>query len=85
MTEGSAGGSSNSMTMLLLTVSISYIILTLPGCLHIVIHPDDFNVDETLYYVGVFTQNLNHYINFYLYLLNGSRFRKELKSLFGFK
>ena len=85
MTQGSAGGSSNNMTMLLLTVSITYIILTLPICVPFLMRQRSFIFTETMFLIGTFSQNLNHCINFYLYLLSGSQFRAELKSLLGCK
>ena len=80
-TQGSGIKGQHSMTIILIAVSITYIILSFPICVYFLIPGWNYKL-ETLYYVGLFCQYLNHSINFYIYLLTGSRFRAELKSLF---
>ncbi|XP_025104591.1 probable G-protein coupled receptor 139 [Pomacea canaliculata] len=79
----------SSLTITLITVSLVFLLLSLPACIYLIIIPY-INTDTdislaTVRFVWVVC-NLAWYangaINFYLYCLTGSRFRNEVKSLF---
>ena len=65
-------------TVMLLTVSIAFIVLTSPVCIAISVP----GLPKTFRTVAGILQNLNHSINGVLYCITGSRFRQELKNLF---
>ena len=67
-------------TVMLLTVSFAFVILTGPICIHNLLHHK--NPPRLLYGVTVILQYLNHSINGVLYCITGSRFRHELMDLF---
>ena len=67
-------------TVMLLTVSFAFVILTGPICIHnLIVHK---NPPKLLYGVIVILQYLNHSITGVLYCITGSRFREELMDLF---
>ena len=77
--ESSTSGSNSkiqSMTVMLVTVSIAFLILTAPLCLSNILQMWSF------WKIGFFLQGLNHSINFILYCMTGNKFRQELKNLF---
>ena len=65
-------------SVMLLTVSFAFVILTGPICI------DNLMKDspKLLYGISVILQYLNHSINGVLYCITGSRFRQELSGLF---
>ena len=67
-------------TVMLVTVSTAFIILTGPASLAVAIFGDDYPV--MVYGVTVLLQYLNHSINAVLYCISGSRFRNELMKVF---
>ncbi len=67
----------NSMTIMLLLVSFSFIILTTPWCLYIVLRSIvGLHIDH-LAGASFLLMGINHSINFILYCLSGQRFRKQ--------
>ena len=68
-------------TVMLVTVSTAFIVLTGPASLAVAIFGDDLPV--MVYGVTVLLQYLNHSINAVLYCISGSRFRHELMKVFG--
>ena len=68
-------------TVMLVTVSTAFIILTGPASLAVAIYGDNF--PAMVYGVTVLLQYLNHSINAVLYCIAGSRFRHELLKVFG--
>ena len=68
-------------TVMLVTVSTAFIVLTGPASLAVAIFGDDLPV--MVYGVTVLLQYLNHSINAVLYCISGSRFRNELMKVFG--
>ena len=69
-------------TAMVVTVSVTFLILTAPGALSMALWPK-IKLSNNLAYgvVENFTQYLNHSINRLLYCILGSRFRKELLKL----
>ena len=67
-------------TVMLLTVSFSFLILTLPICVYSLIS-QSVNPPYLFYDVSVILQYLNHGINGLLYSISGSRFRAEVFNL----
>ncbi len=66
----------HSMTAMLLCISFSFIILTTPWCVHIIIsHVTDI-YSEPLREAGFLLLALNHSVNFILYCLSGRYFRE---------
>ena len=65
-------------TVMLLTVSFAFIVLTSPVCIDISVS----GLPKTFRTVAGILQYLNHSINGVLYCITGSRFRQELKNLF---
>ncbi len=63
----------SGMTVMLITISVAFIVLTTPYCMHYILH---LSSDE-LWAVGYVFQALNHSVNFGLYCLTGKRFRHE--------
>ena len=69
-------------TAMVITVSVTFLILTTPGALSMALWPR-IKLSNNLVYdvIDSFTQYLNHSINGLLYCILGSRFRKELLKL----
>ena len=65
-------------TVMLLTVSLAFVVLTGPICIRSIFR----NSRRLFYGITVILQYLNHCINGVLYCISGSRFRQELKDLF---
>ena len=65
-------------SVMLLTVSFAFVILTVPICIDNLIKDDP----QIVYGITVILQFLNHSINGVLYCITGSRFRHELMVLF---
>ena len=73
---GSSRDETTKVTLMTLSVTISYIILLLPMSIYIFIS----NADQSNYHIIIALANLpylNMSINFYLYFLSGKRFREE--------
>ena len=84
-TESTSQALSKSTTtgiVLLLTVSFAFIILTAPILVANVVWPNS-TIPILIFKSLLALQYLNHGINGILYCIVGSRFRNELKSLFG--
>ncbi len=81
------------VTMMLLLVSFTFMILLLPQEIRNLVllwHQPKGGVMETARSMLVFRVTFemmmfNHVINFYLYLISGSKFRNDLKALFHYK
>ena len=69
-------------SVMLLTVSFAFLILTGPMCVYTSMIEND--LPEIVYGVTVILQYINHSINGILYCITGSRFRQELMTLFSF-
>ncbi len=71
----------NQMMIMLILVSVSFIVLTAPWCIYILLRNfEGINVPEhgnTAYLLLA----LNHSINFWLYCLSGKRFRQEFVNI----
>lgn len=78
---------SRKMTKLLLTVSTAYLIICAPyACIHTyrLLYEDRFvskRILRQLEYYSHFIYHLSFVMNFYLYFIFGSKFRRELKRL----
>ncbi len=77
---GRTGSKQTSMTAMLLTVSLAFVILTTPWCTYLVLQKLYRPVFE-LHHIGYVLMALHHAMNFILYCLSGRRFRLELKHL----
>ncbi len=88
--NGQTDSANYQITVMLVLVSITFIFLLLPfqiGSLYesIVQRPKTPKAHATymlIFYVTFHVANLNYGVNFFLYLLSGSRFRKDFVSLF---
>ena len=91
--ESDSSSQVSSMTMVLITVSITYIILTLPICIFFLTANSHVYIVGTHYYaqlklwhtLGHLSSHANHCVNFFLYCISGKQFRAELLKLFSCK
>ena len=94
--SGSSGGSSSAgsskkrqtnMTAMLLAISCSYLILTVPIGVYILYKPHMQNKDtkQLAWVIVIMLRYMNNVIHFFLYCCTGSKFRGELLDLFYFK
>nr|KAG5703614.1 hypothetical protein BaRGS_002488 [Batillaria attramentaria] len=73
------------MTLTLIVVSLTFIVLTLPMYVMMIISDGVSERDFAFHFWGNFVTLLgltNSAINFFLYIMTGSRFRQEAKNLF---
>jgi hypothetical protein len=74
------GGSYDRIVYMLLTISFTWFVLTLPvSLLGFVDFLHNNKIARTMCFVLMYT---NHSINFYLYCLTGRKFRQELRDVF---
>ena len=79
----------SSLTVTLMSVSVTYLFLTLPVCVFLIVHPYLHVGNDVLYQAWLellwAVCNLmwycNSIVNFYLYCLTGTRFRAQCKRL----
>ncbi len=84
---GQSSGSSsdaqvNNMTIMLLCVSLSFLILTAPWCIYIIMNSVTGNYIQLFADVSFLLLAMNHSINFFLYCLSGRRFREKFVNMF---
>ena len=76
----------SSMTAMLVTVSITFIILTMPVCIFLSVCEgcmDEADEKTNLIFTALnLWSYLNYCINCFLYCLSGPKFRKEVKDMF---
>ena len=70
-------------TVMLVTVSTAFIILTGPRAIGLTVYAEDILDYPIVYATVILLQYLNHSINAVLYCISGSRFRNELMKVFG--
>ena len=70
-------------TVMLVTVSTAFIILTGPRGIGLTVYAEDILDYPIVYATVILLQYLNHSINAVLYCISGSRFRNELMKVFG--
>lgn len=76
------------MTAVLLIISLSFLVTTLPLSIYFAFfqvfapNPQATGLIRILGTVFTFLSYVNNCINFYLYIISGKRFRKELKAMF---
>ena len=75
--------SANKGTAMLITVSITFLVLTEP--LAVLDRSVDVQINPILYAIIVIFRYINHSINAVLYCISGSRFRNELMKTFPFR
>ena len=75
--------SANKGTAMLITVSITFLVLT--GPLAVLDRSVDVQINPILYAIIVIFRYINHSINAVLYCISGSRFRNELMKTFPFR
>ena len=67
------------------TVSMSFVILTSPYCLYVLfsgeLHDPEYSEKPLTDWVTGCMMQFNHAVNFFFYILSGSRFRQQLKEL----
>ncbi|KAJ8307226.1 hypothetical protein KUTeg_015310 [Tegillarca granosa] len=79
----------NQITIMLVTISIVFVVFTMPNCLFFIIKgkinylatPHSHAIWILWMQVVFFLSDANHAINFYLYFLSGQKFRKKFKSI----
>ena len=81
----------SSLTAMMLTTSIIYVVCTTPFCIHVIYYANltvelleysqEDAVDELLWAAVNMLQFTNNSINFILYCVSGKRFRDELKGI----
>ncbi len=89
MSEETRRGQQRQVTMMLLLVSFTFMLLLLPfeiRNLVLILYKPEKTVAEVAKGVFIFQLTFemmmfNHVINFYLYLISGSKFRNDLKTL----
>ena len=70
-------------TTMVITVSVTFLILTTPSAVNMALLPNIALQDDPVYsIINNFAQYLNHSINGVLYCIVGSKFRNELLNLF---
>ena len=70
-------------TVMLVTVSTAFIILTGPRAVGLTVYAEDILDYPIVYVTVILLQYLNHSINAVLYCISGSRFRHEFMKVFG--
>ena len=86
----SRGSSSSNMTAMVLTLSISFLVLTLPSHVYFIARPlwyfsdnqKSVDMDQILYTSVSMIKGLNHGSSIIFYCVSGKLFRAELKALF---
>ncbi len=68
-------------SILLLSVSISFLILTIPSSITWIMRELDFSLDPAVYAITTFLFYVNHGLNAAMYCFCGSKFRKEALKL----
>lgn len=88
---GSDKRSASSSTYMLLGASFLFLFLTTPSGIYLLISDYLFDMDSSpgsvakyrlAFYITIFMYYLNNSINFFIYYLTGSRFRKSFKEYF---
>ncbi len=87
--KNTSRNSERQITTMLLLVSMMFVILLVPFETREIYYnlsgipnsPDEFAIFSFLFWFTIELFNLNYSINFFLYLLSGSKFRKDLKNL----
>ena len=70
------------MTRMLIAVSATYTILTFPiGVYHLALSAGSSIGSTSLYNISYILETLNHAMNFFLYCVAGSGFRREIRSV----
>ncbi len=72
----------NNMTIMLLCVSLSFLILTAPWCIYIIMNSVNGSYIQLFADVSFLLLAMNHSINFILYCLSGRRFRQKFVNMF---
>ena len=88
--ESDSNSAVSSMTIVLITISFTYIILTMPICIFFITSSTHRYIVGTYFYaqlklwhtLGHLFAHANHCVNFYLYCVSGKQFRTELVKLF---
>ena len=91
MKQSSGGVKMTSMTAILLTVSLIFLLTTAPISIYLVIQENvkqsttqEERALNSLWWAIVVNVNyVNHACNFFLYCISGPRFRRELRGMFG--
>ncbi len=80
-TETSSGPNLTGMTSILITISVTFLVLTSPRCMFWVFYSMFKRYIVDLQKVSYVLSATNHSINFILYCITGTTFRTELKTL----
>ena len=91
MKQSSGGVKMTSMTAILLTVSLIFLLTTAPISIYLLIQEnvkrsstEEEDALNSLWWAIVVNVNyINHSCNFFLYCISGPRFRRELRGMFG--
>ncbi len=84
-TTGSSHDKLSSLTIMLMCISITFLVLSIPNSFHYLIKYFANIRNTELWAVGYVLQALNHSINFGLYCLSGQRFRHEVLKIISCK
>ncbi|XP_053378510.1 FMRFamide receptor-like [Mercenaria mercenaria] len=89
--QASKNGRNRSVTMTLLAANIVFVLTMSPFVLLHLIYPslDGIDVSPYLFWtiseLFMFLSDMNAALNFFVYVLSGSRFRSDVKQIFGFQ
>ena len=79
--ETGSGSKLHSMTVMLISVSLAFLVFTLPYCVNyislLVFHRSSIN----LFMMSSVIMAANHCVNFALYSITGQTFKRELKDM----
>ena len=82
-TDQALAKSATRGTAMVVSVSVTFLILTTPSAVNMALLPNTILQDNLVYdLIKNFAQYLNHSINGVLYCIVGSKFRNELLNLF---
>ena len=77
-----SGCEARSITVVLVLMSVSFILLTLPMTLYQVVYTVGFRPGLPILYPALYTLDIvNHAVNFLLYCVSGPTFRAEIKAM----
>ncbi len=85
-TENILSKTALSTSLMLVTVSVCFLVLTIPGSVTFVMYELGYNLNVKVYHIVTIPFYINHGINAGLYAIVGPKFRREgIRFLFGWR